>query len=441
MDDRELALFQSNAVAYRGQFVAAVVADQSGNRPPRGRTGHHRLPPADHDVTLRADHPGLYAPDHVNPRYPTDSERGDVDAAFAAAEVRVDATYQTPGEHNNPMEPHATIAWWDGDQLTLIDSNQGPAGVQTPWPSCSASTAAQVRVVTEHVGGGFGSKGSARPQVVLAAMAARVVARPVEVALTRQQHVLGGRLPHAHRSSRCASARRPDGRLTAIGHDVFEQTSTVKEFAEQTGGRHPPHVRRGQPPDDAPAGRRWTCRRRAGCGRPARPRACSRWSRPWTSWPVACRHRPGRAAGAATSLRSNPTAGKPCQQPQPGRRACARAPGCSGGADRDPARAQRRDGRWLVGTGMAASTYPARASAPRPQASVARSTVATRFRSRRRHRYRGPDRAAAGGGRGAGGAVDVIEVRIGDTRFARRHGRGGIDGHAVVELGGGKCLP
>ena len=90
--------------------------------------------PAEHDVTLTADHPGLYAPDHVNPNYATDTAVGDFDAAFAAAAVRIDEIYETPAEHNNPMEPHATIAEWDGDRLTLYDSNQGPPRVKALSP-------------------------------------------------------------------------------------------------------------------------------------------------------------------------------------------------------------------------------------------------------------------------------------------------------------------
>jgi xanthine dehydrogenase YagR molybdenum-binding subunit len=104
----ELALFQSRTVAYRGQFVAAVVAETlEVAREAAGRVVID-YEQAAHDVTLTADHPGLYKPDFVNPRYETDTAAGDFDGAFAAAAVRVDATYQTPAEHNHPMEPHAT---------------------------------------------------------------------------------------------------------------------------------------------------------------------------------------------------------------------------------------------------------------------------------------------------------------------------------------------
>jgi xanthine dehydrogenase YagR molybdenum-binding subunit len=130
-DDPELARFlQTPDVAFRGQFVAAVVATTSE----AARAGadlvrvEYEERPA--DVTLRLDHPDLYAPRVVNPNFPTDSVIGDPDGALAAAAVRIDATYSTPPLHNNPMEPHAAVAVWDGDRLTVHDSTQGPSRVQ-----------------------------------------------------------------------------------------------------------------------------------------------------------------------------------------------------------------------------------------------------------------------------------------------------------------------
>ena len=140
--DPELALFQSRAVAYRGQFVAAVVADTLETA--REAAGQVRIEyqQAAHDVTLTQSHPGLYKPDYVNPRYETDTAVGDFDGAFAAAAVRVDATYRTPAEHNHPMEPHASIAAWHGDTLTLYDATQGPSRAAARSPPCSGSSPA-----------------------------------------------------------------------------------------------------------------------------------------------------------------------------------------------------------------------------------------------------------------------------------------------------------
>ncbi|MDR0360523.1 MAG: molybdopterin-dependent oxidoreductase, partial [bacterium] len=125
VDDGELAVLQTPRVSYRGQIVAAVVAETAELAREAASLVRVGYDPEPHAVELREDDPDLYAPDHVNPAFPTDTELGDFEAAFASAPVRVDETYRTPAEHNNPMEPHATLAVWEGDRLTLYDSNQG----------------------------------------------------------------------------------------------------------------------------------------------------------------------------------------------------------------------------------------------------------------------------------------------------------------------------
>ncbi|MFC4120717.1 xanthine dehydrogenase family protein molybdopterin-binding subunit [Nonomuraea zeae] len=230
----ELALFQSREVAYRGQIVAAVVADTYEDARAAAAVVRVEYEPGDHDVTLRADHPGLYKPEVVNPNYPTDTEKGDVEAGLAEAVTSVDVTYTTPVEHNNPMEPHAALALWDEEgRLLVYDTAQGTSGSRDTIAKTLGLPSERVRVVSRHVGGGFGAKGSTRPQAVLAALAARAVGRPVKIALTRQQmfDVTGYRTPTIQRLRLGADER---GRLTAVDHVAYEQSSTLVEFAEQT---------------------------------------------------------------------------------------------------------------------------------------------------------------------------------------------------------------
>ncbi|TDD80193.1 xanthine dehydrogenase family protein molybdopterin-binding subunit [Actinomadura darangshiensis] len=232
--DGELALFQSRTVSYRGQFVAAVVGETLETAREAARLVRIEYAEEEPDVRLRTDHPGLYKPDKVNPVFPSDTEQGKPEDAFRDSPLQVDVTYTTPAEHNNPMEPHTTIAQWNGDEtLTLYDSNQGASTVQSTIAQVFDLDPTQVHVVSPHVGGGFGSKGTPRPNVVLAAMAARAAGRPVKFAVPRQQMVAttGYRTPTIQRLRLGADA---DGRLNAILHEVSEQTSTVKEFAEQT---------------------------------------------------------------------------------------------------------------------------------------------------------------------------------------------------------------
>jgi xanthine dehydrogenase YagR molybdenum-binding subunit len=229
----ELAILQSPRVSYRGQVVGVVVAETLEAARHAERLVRFEYEEAEHDVELRADHPTLYKPDTVNPSFPTDTEEGDVEAALSSAAFTVDETYTTPAEHNNAMEPHATTAIWEGDSLTLYDSTQGAYSARATIAQSLGLDPGQVRVVAEHVGGGFGSKGTPRPHVIAAALAARDVGRPVKLAVTRQQMfaVTGYRTPTIQRLRLGCD---PDGRLTAIAHDVVEQTSLVDEFAEQT---------------------------------------------------------------------------------------------------------------------------------------------------------------------------------------------------------------
>lgn len=233
-DDAELAVLQSAEVGFRGQFVAAVLAETPEIARQAAALVKVRYDQDPHDAAFGADHPGLYAPEKVNAGFPTDTSQGDVDTALAAAAVVLDRSYTTPPEHNNPMEPHTTVASWDGESLTLHDSTQGAHTVRETLAPVLGLEPERIRVVSPHVGGGFGSKGTPHAHVVLAALAAQCSnGRPVKFALTRQQmfSLAGYRTPTIQRVRLGAGS---DGRLTAIAVDVIEQTSKIKEFAEQT---------------------------------------------------------------------------------------------------------------------------------------------------------------------------------------------------------------
>jgi xanthine dehydrogenase YagR molybdenum-binding subunit len=235
-EDGDLTILQDDEVRYRGQLIGGVIADSAESARHAASLVRVAYEEADHDTELRVDHPTLYKPEQVNPDYETDTDDGDVEAALRDAAVTVDQTYTTPHEHNSPMEPHATIAIWheDGPQLTLYDSTQGVHVVRQTLAKSFGLEEDQIRVVAKNVGGGFGSKGAPHSHNVLAVMAAqRVPGRPVKLALTRQQMfaVVGYRTPTIQHLRLGANS---DGTLTAISHEVVEQTATVKEFAEQT---------------------------------------------------------------------------------------------------------------------------------------------------------------------------------------------------------------
>ncbi|MCT9934203.1 xanthine dehydrogenase family protein molybdopterin-binding subunit [Planotetraspora sp. A-T 1434] len=352
--DPELAVLQSSRVAYRGQYVAVVVAETLESASEAARVLRVRYDADEHDVELRPGHPGLYRPDHVNPYFPTDTEQGDPDAALAAARVVVDATYSTPAEHNNPMEPHATVAVWDAEGLTVYDSTQGASNIRDTLAPLFGLPPGSVRVISPHVGGGFGAKARAHPHVALAALAAKQVGRPVKLAVTRQQMfaVTGYRTPTIQRVRLGADA---DGRLTAIVHEAIEQSSTVSEFAEQTAV--PTRMMYAAP------NRRTTHR-------------LVRLDVPTPSWMRAPGEAPGMYAlesamdELAIACRIDPIElrirNEPDVDPESGRPfssrnlvACLREGARRfGWAGRDPEPGIRREGGLLVGTGVAASVFP-----------------------------------------------------------------------------------
>ncbi|MFD5394213.1 molybdopterin cofactor-binding domain-containing protein [Streptomyces sp. NPDC127097] len=180
-----------------------------------------------------ADDDETYIPKVVNAGFPTDTAVGDFDAGFSAADVRVDQRYTTPYEFSMPMEPHACLVAPRGEDLTVYVSSQIVDAARASVAATLRIAPERVHIVTPFVGGGFGSKLGIHAETILAALAARVLGQPVKVALTRQQiFQLVGMRPTTSQRVRLGAGR--DGRLTAIAHDVTMHTNPDLEFAEQT---------------------------------------------------------------------------------------------------------------------------------------------------------------------------------------------------------------
>ncbi|MQW75872.1 molybdopterin-dependent oxidoreductase [Nocardioides sp. dk4132] len=236
-DNAELVILQDAAIGYRGQIVALVLAETSEAAREGAALVDLTYAAEPHEAELRED-TAVHRPESVNPELPTDTEQGDVDAALVAAEVVVEETYRTAYESNNPLEPHAVVATWqddgEGPVLTLHDSTQGVHGVATALAPMFGLEPEQVRVTAAYVGGGFGSKGETHSHEVAAALAARAVpGRAVRLAVTRQQ-MFGMTGYRTATISRMRLGAHADGTLTAIEHRAFEQTSRIREYAEQT---------------------------------------------------------------------------------------------------------------------------------------------------------------------------------------------------------------
>ncbi|MDB5790948.1 MAG: aldehyde oxidase and xanthine dehydrogenase molybdopterin binding [Massilia sp.] len=233
---RVLSLLQDADVHYNNQPIAVVVAEsfeaarEAGARL-RVEYEIYERAPAKLDFEEAKQH--VHPPEKVLTQKP-DTQRGDVQAGMLSGSASIDATYRTPVEHHNPIEPHATIAAWDGEQLTLYDSTQYMKGVQRTVAGTLGIDPENVTVLCPYVGGGFGCKGSVWSHVLLAAMAAKMAGRPVKLVLDRNQ-MFGpvGQRPVTDQRMRLAAMT--DGRLTASAHDTVAYTSMIEDWIEPCG--------------------------------------------------------------------------------------------------------------------------------------------------------------------------------------------------------------
>ncbi len=212
------AMLYSAEVEHYGQPVALVVAESFE----QARAGAYLVrvtydqDPAKYSMTGNA----AAAKKPEESQSPADTAEGDFGTAFAASPVQVDVTYTTPDQTHAMMEPHATVATWEGGKLTVYTSNQMLVQGQKSLARTFKMQPEDVRVVSRYIGGGFGSKLWVNADATLAAIGAKLCGRPVKVALTRQQifHVT------THRSETIQRIRigtDADGRIQAIGHDVM----------------------------------------------------------------------------------------------------------------------------------------------------------------------------------------------------------------------------
>ncbi|MEV7159147.1 xanthine dehydrogenase family protein molybdopterin-binding subunit [Streptomyces misionensis] len=356
-EDGILAVLQDPNVPHRGWCVALVVADTLETARAAARLVRVEYDAEPADLTLTMDHPDRYEPEEANAGQPGRVEHGDPEGAFAAAGTGVDVVYRVPPLHNHPMQPHATTARWDDDRLTVYTSTQGGTTARSVLAQLFELPEDRVTVVSEHVGGGFGSKGTPRPDLVLAAMAALRAGRPVTLAYPRRYlpTVVGHRAPTLHRLRLAAD---PDGRLTALLHEVTTHTSRVKEFVEQAAV--PSRVMYATP-------NLLTVHRAVALDVPS------------PSWMRAPGEAPGMYAlesamdELAGALGMDPVQlrlrNEPEHEPGTGRPFSSRhlvqclREGARrfGWEERDPRPRARREGPWLLGTGVAAATYPASA--------------------------------------------------------------------------------
>ncbi len=229
---------QDDRIVYNGQHVAVAVADtfERADAAAAAVRVHYAPAPAvtvmDEATLALAYKPKDFQSGEKSP----DVSRGDAESAYATAPFKIEAIYETPVEHHNPMEPHATIALWRGDTLAVWTATQGISGAQETLASAFGLPKESVTVTCPYVGGGFGCKGNTWPPAVIAALAARHVQRPVKLVITRpQMFTSNGFRPKTIQKIKLGADR--DGRLLSIRHDGFSQMSdpSLGEFSEPVG--------------------------------------------------------------------------------------------------------------------------------------------------------------------------------------------------------------
>ena len=156
-----------------------------------------------------------------------DTAVGDFDTAFSGAPIKVDASYTTPDHSHAMMEPHATVANWQDDKLTLWTSIQLVTWGVRDISLTLGIAKENIRVISPYIGGGFGGKGSIAADAVLAALAARRIGRPVKVTLAR--HMMFNNTSHRPATiQRIRIGADRSGRITAIGHESWSGNITTK---------------------------------------------------------------------------------------------------------------------------------------------------------------------------------------------------------------------
>jgi xanthine dehydrogenase YagR molybdenum-binding subunit len=224
-----MELLQNELVRYANQPIAVVIAETleaategAALRTPQDETQSAR-------VGLDADE--SFVPSAVGVGNPAVIQRGDVEAGLAKASKHIDAIYETPAQYHNPMEPHAIVAAWDGDTLSIDTPSQGMAMAQGRIAGLFGISPEKIYIRSPFLGGGFGSKGLVSGPQILGIMAARLVGKPVKLVLRREQMYgpVGHRAPTRQRIRIGADG---EGSLTAIDHRAKTVSSSFDDFFE-----------------------------------------------------------------------------------------------------------------------------------------------------------------------------------------------------------------
>ncbi len=220
----------NDKILHAGQYVAMAVAETFEQAQYAASLVRASYTSAPFTVDLEQAGATRFSPKEFMGE-PLTFERGNVKDGLASADVRIEETYTTPVEHPCPLEPHAAVASWTGDVLTVYNSSQWVDGDRAVLMGAFGLPAEKVKVISPFIGGMFGSKGATGSHVLLAAWAARKLARPVKIVLSRPQVLTDV----GHRSQTVQTLQigaKRDGVITAVKHHVLTHTGVADEFIE-----------------------------------------------------------------------------------------------------------------------------------------------------------------------------------------------------------------
>lgn len=348
---RSIPQLSSSKIEYYGQPVAYVVANtfEQARSASKLITVTYAQTAGEHDMQNPKVSGDLQTSFFGEPL--VDGSRSEFEKAFAASAITVDGNFTTPAHAAAPMEPPATLAFWEGIKLTVHCSAQLINSAQQGVASTLQIPLGNVHLVSRYIGGGFGSKLPIYGDVILTALAARELRRPVKTALTRQQmfHITSHRSDTVQRLRLGASA---DGKLAAVGHEAWSNGARYDNFFEPSAlqtrllyaapARYTPHylVRLDLPVSDS------TRAPGEAVGMLALEVAMDELAEKLKLDPIELR------------LRNEPTQDQDKKVPFSSRNlvACMKDGATRfGWSQRSATPAQKREGRWLVGMGMAAA--------------------------------------------------------------------------------------
>jgi xanthine dehydrogenase YagR molybdenum-binding subunit len=233
-----LHVLQDDNVRFYGQPVAVILADTL-DRAERAamalRITYEARQPLVDPTDQRAERVVPEAATRPRARVLADRSRGDADAALVQAPIKVDENYDVARENHNPMEPHATVAAWSGQRLTLWSKSQFLVNERAEVAAVFGLPVENIEVICPFIGGAFGTSLRTWPHVTLAAMASRHAGRPVKLVLTRKQMFFTtGHRPRT--LQRIALGATSDGKLTSVVHEGTGETSRYEQFIEALTG-------------------------------------------------------------------------------------------------------------------------------------------------------------------------------------------------------------